>query len=65
MSEPISTVAMASALVSRELMELALSLPESERGWFFDPRNRDQWMDTFIARLQQRYQQPDRIASND
>jgi hypothetical protein len=65
MPTKISIVAMASALVSRELMNLALSVEEKEREDFFDPRNRDLWMDSFIARLKARYQQPDRIASND
>ena len=61
----ISNVACASALVSRELMDLALAIDESERETFFDPRNRDLWMDSFIDRLRVKYQQPDRIASND
>ena len=65
MPTEISNVARASALVSRELMVFALSIPESEQEDFFDPRNRDLWMDSFIARLKARYQQPDRIASND
>lgn len=32
---------------------------------FLDPRNRNDWMDSFIGYLQERFQQPDRIASND
>lgn len=55
----------ASVLVTHELMELARTIPEKDQEWFFDPRNRDGWMDAFIAHLQKRYQQPDRIASND
>jgi hypothetical protein len=67
MSTPnrISNVAAASALVSRELMMLATTIEESERDDFFDPRNQDLWMDTFIQRLKNRYQQSDRIASNE
>ena len=61
----ISNVALASALVSRELMGLALLIDDNEQEDFFDPRNRDLWMDAFIARLKAKYQQPDRIASND
>lgn len=65
MSE-FSNCAVASALVCRELMELGFQITnDAEREAFFDPRNRDLWMDSFIDRLKAKYQQPDRIASND
>ena len=65
MNDHISNVAAASALVARELMSMALNIEEAEREAFFDPRNLDLWMDSFIDRLRTKYQQPDRIASND
>lgn len=65
MADKLSNVALASALVSRELHHLAITVTERQREDFFDPRNRDMWMDAFIAHLQKRFQQPDRIASND
>jgi hypothetical protein len=61
----MSNVGNAMALVSREMQDLALLIEEDERENFFDPRNRDMWMDWFINRLTARYQQRDRIASND
>lgn len=52
-------------LVDREMRAFVRSIREEHRGWFFDPRNRDEWMDGFIDHLREKYQQPDRIASND
>jgi hypothetical protein len=51
----------AKRLVESELDHLA----KNKEPWYFDGRNRDMWMDAFIERLRKRYQQPDRIASND
>lgn len=65
MSQELSNTARASVLVARELIEMAAEIPEADRESYFDGRNRDMWMDAFIARLKSRYQQPDRIASND
>lgn len=52
-------------LVAAELRALADTLSPADQSWFFDGRNCDGWMDAFITRLRDRYQQPDRIASND
>ena len=61
----MSTTINAANLVMREFNALSLSITDNEREEFFDPRNRDLWMDAFIERLRERYQQRDRIASND
>lgn len=55
----------AKRLIMAEFVEFAATISDKEIGWFFDGRNRDQWMDAFIEHLQKRYQQKDRHASND
>lgn len=56
-------------LVSREFMAWARALQfrhgVAATDEFFDSRNRDEWMDSFIEYLTQQFQQPDRIASNE
>ena len=63
--EHTSNVANASAFVSRELQYMALEVDENSREEYFDPRNRDNWMDEFVERLKTKYQKPERIASNE
>ena len=55
----------AADLIKSEFEQFTLTISQNERVWFFDGRNRDQWMDAFIEHLRKRYQKPDRIASND
>ena len=61
----MSTVDEARRLVRSEFERFAETVSEVQSLWYFDMRNRDMWMDDFIARLKARFQQPDRIASND
>ena len=51
--------------LDREALAFANTVDEKTRQEYFDPRNRDIWMDAFIDWLRKRYQQPGRIASND
>jgi hypothetical protein len=62
---PQSNFNFAKYIIATEFEALAFDIPDNMRETYFDGRNRDAWMDAFIARLQKRYQQPDRIASND
>lgn len=61
----MSNVDEARRLVRAEFERFAETVSEVQSLWYFDMRNRDMWMDDFIARLKARFQQPDRIASND
>lgn len=62
---PNENVTSAERLIKWEFLRLACRIKESERSSFFDPRNRDGWMDAFIDALRDKYQRPDRIASNE
>lgn len=64
-SSPHENVTSAERLIKWEFLRLVYRIKETERASFFDPRNRDGWMDAFIDALKSKYQQPDRIASNE
>lgn len=63
--ERYNNYSLAQMTVDREMLALRDTIDEKKRQDFFAPENRDEWMDAFIERLKTRYQQPDRIASND